>query len=104
MCWGCNPLCGGCRPPRQKAVTCSSCGWLNVLDIQAKGEPKFVGCERCGTDLTHEAVSVAAYCERFEVMCANLCGLSRKPLAAEGRGECQNIIVPDEWHMPHSKA
>jgi len=34
MCvWVCDPLCGRCRPPRQKALHCPECGAYNVFDV-----------------------------------------------------------------------
>ena len=98
MCWGCNPLCGGCRPPRQKAVQCPACGWYNVVDVQCKGRPREVGCVRCPHDLTEQSVSQAAMCERFGVACANPCGLASQVEAGRDLGRCQNRVEPDEWH------
>lgn len=98
MCWGCNPLCGGCRPPRQKAVKCPVCGWYNVLEVQDRGEPCEVGCERCGFDLTGHATSHTCLCARFAVLCANPCGLAHKVDSKGNLGRCQNRVEPDEWH------
>lgn len=98
MCWGCNPLCGGCRPPRQRSVQCPSCGWFNVCDIQCKGEPHAVACEQCGADLTADTVSRAILCARFNVECANPCGLASQVVEEHDLGLCQNRIEPDEWH------
>lgn len=101
MCWGCNPLCGGCTPPRQKAVECPACGWMNILNVQSKGAPKPVGCERCELDLTDFAVTRAIVCERFSITCASPCGLARKPIERGNPGKCQNRTEPDEWHQIH---
>lgn len=99
MCWGCNPLCGGCKPPREKAVECPSCGRMNILTLQAKGEPKSVVCEDCSHDLTVYSIPKAKECIRFGgVVCANPCGLADKVLDAANLGKCLNIVEPDEWH------
>lgn len=72
------------------------------MDVQDRGEPRFVGCERCGADLTLQAVSKAVHCERFGVPCANACGLSRKMLDTGNPGTCQNRVAPDRWHALES--
>ena len=99
MCWGCNPLCGGCKPPSKRAAECPECGWMNILTLQAKGEPKPVGCEKCGYDLTERSVPTARKCARFGgVVCANPCGLAGKMFENPRSGKCVNIVEPDEWH------
>lgn len=67
MCWSCNSLCGGCRPPRKRAVVCPECGAFNVVDLEHfhEGNP----CSRCGTDLTAAAIPEPVTC----LVCGEVC-------------------------------
>lgn len=69
-----------------------------MFDIQCKGEPHEVACEQCGIDLTERTISQAVLCERFDVECANPCGLASQVVEGQSLGLCQNRIEPDEWH------
>lgn len=76
MCWSCNPLCGGCRPPRKRAVACPECGALNVVDLEHfhEGNP----CSRCGADLTAAALPAPVTCRVCGETCYNPCRKGRE--------------------------
>lgn len=71
MCWTCNALCGGCRPPRKKAVKCPECNTFNIYDIEKVMD--FKVCKKCGKDLTKEAVPVQLLCKYCGEICYNPC-------------------------------
>ena len=51
MCWACNPVCGRCKPPKQKVATCPSCG---AVAFFSKGEilsAESLPCPKCGEEL-----------------------------------------------------
>lgn len=70
MCWSCNPICGGCRPPRKRPVKCPECGAYNAFDIE-RGTEKL--CSKCGADLTEAATPEPLLCKYCGEMCYNPC-------------------------------
>lgn len=82
MCWSCNSLCGGCRPPRKRAVVCPECGAFNVVDLEHfhEGNP----CSRCGTDLTAAAIPEPVTCLVCGEVCYNPCRKGRGGVVGEG--------------------
>ncbi len=94
MCWSCNPLCGGCRPPRKKAVQCPECGTYNVFDIEIQQPPVQRLCKKCGVDLTEAATPKVVQCKRSGLLCANPCRQHTKTSQDGGLIECQNNTPP----------
>lgn len=93
MCWSCNPMCGSCRPPRQKAVKCTECATYNVFDIEIRSPRIPRLCKKCGTDLTESATPVPVECKRSGRVCANPCRKYDKPAANGELVDCKNTTV-----------
>ncbi len=73
MCIACSPICGHCRPPTKKAVTCPECGTLSVFDIVVSADPPRRHCPKCGLDVTEFATPPIVFCKASGLMCANPC-------------------------------
>lgn len=86
MCWSCNPICGGCRPPRKKPVKCPDCGTHNVFDIEANMANRV--CKKCGSDLTELAIPKALECNYSGLICYNPCKKSKQETPEDGYQEC----------------
>lgn len=91
MCWSCNAICGGCRPPRKRPVKCPECGTHNVYDIEQDMGTK--ECKKCGADLTEYAVPEARTCNFSGEMCYNPCKKSIQETPAGGYQECRNRVT-----------
>lgn len=79
MCWACNPVCGRCKPPKQKVATCPSCGAVTFF---SKGEilsAESLPCPKCGKELLGMVAVTPVLCERSGKWCAWPCGQSGKP-------------------------
>lgn len=87
MCWACNPVCGRCKPPKQKVATCPSCGAVTFF---SKGEVLFaesLPCPKCGEELFEMVAPDPILCQRSGMRCAWPCGQSDKP-ADSGFADC----------------
>lgn len=87
MCWACNPVCGRCKPPKQKAATCPSCG---AVAFFSKGEVLFaesLPCPKCGEELLGMVAVAPVLCQRSGKWCAWPCGQGDKP-ADSGFADC----------------
>ena len=71
MCWSCNPICGGCRPPRKRPVKCPECGMFNAVDLEHFSKPN--PCTKCGFDLTDLALPEPVTCTICGEVCYNPC-------------------------------
>lgn len=102
MCWVCNPMCGGCQPPRKKMVLCPECGYFTMVDLQVTSTPKLWTCEQCGHDISADSIPVPRYCMRFDVDCANPCGYRFKPFVTSNQGTCQfhTDLLPGQAAVP----
>lgn len=78
MCWVCNPVCGGCQPPRKKTVFCPQCGALSLFDITIQAPPIPRRCASCGLDVTGLATPETVHCINSGLLCANPCGYHLK--------------------------
>lgn len=78
MCMVCNALCGGCQPPRKKAVLCPECGTLSIFNIEITLPPVPRTCTKCGLDVTDLATPQTVHCLNSGLPCANPCGYHRK--------------------------
>lgn len=79
MCWACNPVCGRCKPPKQKVATCPSCG---AAAFFSKGEilsAESLPCPKCGEELLGMVAVAPVLCQRSGKWCAWPCGQSEKP-------------------------
>jgi len=94
MCWSCNPRCGGCRPPRQRAVKSPQCGTFNLFDIEIRDPVVMRHCKKCGLDLTGEATPVAVLCKRSGKPCANPCRQHTKEPGDGGLVDCKMNTPP----------
>lgn len=87
MCWACNPVCGRCKPPKQKVATCPSCG---VVTFFSKGEvlsAESLLCPKCGEELLGMVAVASVLCQRSGKWCAWPCGQGDKP-ADSGFADC----------------
>lgn len=87
MCWSCNPICGGCRPPRKRPVKCPECATFNAIDLEHFSEPN--PCSKCGHDLTSLALPEAVICTICEEVCYNPCRKGKEEQLSENKGVCQ---------------
>lgn len=94
MCWSCNPRCGGCRPPRQRAVKCPECGTFNLFDIEIRDPVVPRQCKKCALDLTGEATPVPVLCKRSGKPCANPCRQNTKEPGDGGLVDCKMNTPP----------
>lgn len=94
MCWVCNPLCGGCRPPRKKAVVCPGCGTFTLFDIEIEEIPSSKCCRQCGVDLVALATPEAAWCVSTQQVCGNPCGRRSEALQGGEPRDCQLRTSP----------
>lgn len=94
MCWACNPVCGRCKPPKQKVATCPACG---AVAFFSKGEILSAGslpCPKCGEELLGMVAVAPVSCQRSRRWCAWPCGQCDKPVVS-GAVECPyNTPVP----------
>lgn len=86
MCWSCNPICGGCRPPRKKPVKCPECGMFNAIDLEHPSAEN--PCRKCGFDLTEVALPKPVTCKFCGLICYNPCKKAFKE-PENGLGECR---------------
>ncbi len=100
MCWSCNPICGGCRPPRIRAIQCPECGGFNACDIEHLED--VYECESCGADITELAMPEPAICQLCGEICYNPCKRSRTPLDS-GIQSCQ-MRVTEPLNPKYQKA
>ncbi len=91
MCWSCNPICGGCRPPRIRAVQCPECDGFNACDIEHLQDS--YECEICEADITDLAIPEPAICKMCGEICYNPCKRSRKELEDGELIPCQMRVV-----------
>lgn len=95
MCWACNPVCGRCKPPKQKVATCPACGAVTFF---SKGEVLSAGslpCPKCGEELLGMVAVAPVLCQRSGKWCAWPCGQGDKP-ADSGFADCPyNTPVAD---------
>lgn len=82
MCWSCNPICGGCRPPRKRPVKCPECGMFNAVDLEHFSRPN--PCTKCGFDLTDLALPEPVTCTICGEVCYNPCRKGRGGVVGEG--------------------
>lgn len=95
MCWACNPVCGRCKPPKQKVAKCPLCGAVTFF---SKGEvlsAESLPCPKCSEELFEMVAPVPVLCQRSGMRCAWPCGQSDKP-ADSGFADCPyNTPVAD---------
>lgn len=87
MCWACNPVCGRCKPPKQKVATCPACG---AVAFFSKGEvlsAESLPCPKCGEELLGMVAVAPVLCQRSGKWCAWPCGQGDKP-ADSGFADC----------------
>lgn len=94
MCLACNPLCGGCKPPRMTTVLCLRCKTYGIFDIEISENPTRKSCRTCGFDVTELAVPPIVHCESSGMLCANPCGFRSKAPEDGVPVECKNITHP----------
>lgn len=87
MCWSCNPICGGCRPPRKRPVKCPECGAFNAINLEhmARTNP----CSKCGFDLTELATPEPVVCTICDEICYNPCTSGKTEQPVEEKRECK---------------
>lgn len=78
MCWACNPVCGRCKPPKQKVATCPSCGTVAFFSKGDILSADNLPCQKCGKDLLDEVAVEPVLCCRSGNWCAWPCGQSGK--------------------------
>lgn len=84
MCWACNPVCGRCKPPKQKVATCPECGRMTFFSREeVRGEVPCV-CPKCGTNLDELLRVEPVECKASGLMCAWPCG-QRDVVPADGK-------------------
>lgn len=86
MCWSCNPICGGCRPPRKRPVKCPECGAFNAVDLERGGRKLCVKCEADLTELATPKPKVCRYCGEI---CYNPCRKADQDPPGGEIGRCQ---------------
>jgi len=95
MCvWVCDPLCGRCKPPRQKALHCPGCGAYNVFDIRIQVAPPARHCTGCGLDVTGLATPQTVECTYSGLLCANPCGRHARETEGERHRTCERNTPP----------
>lgn len=90
MCWSCNPICGGCRPPRKRPVKCPDCGAFNAVNLEHVAEAN--PCTKCGKDLTELAMPKPVVCSICREICYNPCRKGSNDEPAETVQPC-NVRV-----------
>jgi hypothetical protein len=88
MCWSCNPICGGCRPPRKRPAKCPDCNTYNIFDIAGNRMAK-PQCKKCAADLTQIALPPAMLCAYSNLMCYNPC----KKAKSKPDGESHECVL-----------
>lgn len=88
MCWSCNPICGGCRPPRKRPVKCPACGMFNPIDLEhfTATNP----CSRCGLDLTNDAIPEPIVCSACDEICYNPCRKGKEERDQDQKEICRS--------------
>lgn len=74
MCWACNPICGRCKPPAQRAATCTECGNLCCYSKSEVLSGNKLFCPVCDNDMTLIAHIEPGFCNACGQMCAWPCG------------------------------
>ena len=74
MCWACNPVCGRCKPPKQKAVTCPVCKQITFFSREQALDGTSHACPRCGADVTAQLRVQPVACKNSGKTCAWPCG------------------------------
>ena len=99
MCWACNPVCGRCKPPKQKVATCPSCGAIAFFSKDEILSASSLPCPKCGKDLLSEVAVEPVRCHRSGKWCAWPCGQSEKT-PESGYAECPyNTPVACDAHV-----
>lgn len=94
MCWSCNAICGGCRPPRKRPVKCPECGGYNVFDLEKNMGTKT--CKKCGLNVTELAIPEPLECNYCGEICYNPCKKAKQDPADGELHEC-NLRVTEPF-------